>query len=338
LVAGAAFLENVGVSLLVRALFVLSLGFSHLNLVQGPEARPYIILEASVMGLVWAYHRYLTGKGGLPVLIAVAAAGILFHPFFVAYLGLFLLLAPALLGGARARLLSELRSPSRVILWSAAGFFLLLEFYLVGKVSWFQTLGEKLGMDPYEYIGRAKSLPRFMIGTFFYPFGIPAAGGLSLLYGLAFWKRRSPGVSPLWRNLLLITLVLVITQVVLVVAVLQSRYWILQRQWIAGNGLAFLVAALLAEIGLRSLPVRARTIHVLCFTVLLLGGAGALWATARNLRAPLAPAAPLEQSGALEARIAAQKVISPTDFETLAHQNLLRGGPVWPVFRRLYSQ
>jgi hypothetical protein len=332
ILAGSGFLAGLGCSFFVRFAFVVSLGLSQLNLEHGWEARPYILLQGTVLGFLWAWQRFVQGRGGWFVVLAISVLGILFHPFFVAYLGLVVTGTILFFPDYRRSLLALALSRKGVTMASAL--FVAALFLLVGRIGWFRSLGNSYGLDPYQYVGHDKSLPRFMLGTFFVPFSIVAVPLLGVLLAcLAWWRKSFP---LLWSQVLLLGLTLLVSQAVITNSVIRSHYWILQRQWVAGNGLALLIAAILVEALWRKLPLKPVLRNALTVGVILVAFLGVGWKLRRNLTAEFSPVVPLVQSSELLAKISAQKEITPSEFQSLAHQNMLLGGPVWPVFQRYY--
>ncbi len=334
LLAGERALARLGVRAPLRVLFLFGLGFSQINLEQGWEARPYILLQASVMGTLWAWLRYAAGaRRGLLVLALVAGVGILFHPFYPAYAGL---LVPGFLVVSREqRAFARREIAARWPRLGAVVAGLLLLFAGIAKVSWMHSIHKRFGMDPYEWVGHDRSLARFMLGTFFHPVGRGAVPLLLVLGAWVAWRRRE--VPRLAAAALVLSVVVAVTQAIITRSVIHSEYWILQRQWVAGNALAWCVAMLLLEAGWRLARVPDRwdrrmfavaTCAGVVFLAVRIGG---------NLRREFPPIVPLEQSEALLAQRSAQKEITPSQFQDLAHQNLLRHGPVWPVFQRYYG-
>lgn len=338
LLAGYCFLGNLGFSFLSRVLFLLGVGLSQLNLEHGGEARPYIFLQATVFGFLWAWERYLAGRRlGIFLLTVVCALGILSHPFFVAYAGLSVALSPLFFPVYRARLLEDLRLSSQLLALLASGGLLFALFLLVGKVSWFQTFGHKFHFDSYAYIGHDKGLLRFMIGTFYFPFGKAAIPALGVLFVLALlWSKRE-GVGLLLRWFIFFSVLLAVTQGLLVWQVLKSEYWLLQRQWIAGSALAILALLVLVEVFIRRLIAKPSLEAYATVLLLLVAVPGMSWKVSKNLQVTFPPVVPLERAAEYRAALDAKKQLEIQEYLNLAHLNLLQGGRVWPVFRRYYS-
>ena len=135
----------------------------------------------------------------------------------------------------------------------------------------------------------------------------------------------------------LLLLTLVVSQFVIVQSVLRSSHWILQRQWIAGNALAFFLASFLLEIFFRSVSLPQRGRQILPIFLFLFGSFLVSRAILDHIRHPMVPVVPLEQSDQLLAQRGAKEELQESDFTILAHQNLMQGGPVWKVFQRYYS-
>jgi hypothetical protein len=338
LTAGFFYLEEIGASVLICFLFVIGLGLSQLSLAHGWEARPYIILQGSLLAFLWAWRRFArVPRGRLAALVAAVALGILFHPFFVAYVGM--AVAGDLLFDRESRrtLLARASVAPIPMVAAAAGSAAL--FLLVGSLGWFHSLGVDHAFDPYQYIGHGKSLMRFMLGTFYYPASLFAIPLLALLAAGLVWFRRDGRVAPLVPPFLSLFLNLAVTQFVVGYSVLKSHYWLLQRQWIGGNALAFLLAAILLEFFFRKvrLPERAGAWLAASVPALVVLAALALAIAAARSVTHFDPPASLGETDAFRARLAAQKDLSMGDYEHLARQNLVVGGPVWPEFRRYYD-
>ncbi|MGZ3672173.1 MAG: hypothetical protein ACXWR4_19740, partial [Bdellovibrionota bacterium] len=237
---GFFFLMDVGASLAVGLLFAFLFGLSQLSLEHGWEARPYILLQGTVMAYLWAWHRYATGRPRtLRWVLLFGALGIAFHPFFVAYAGLFFLCSFIFSATERSALFERMGKPRELLPALFGGIALCGLFLYIGKISWFATQGHKFGLDPYEYVGHDKLLISFMVGTFFYPFTIVVAPFLALLALALLRWRRDKLVEPLVAPFLSLTFTVVVTQAGITYSVVKSEYWILQRQWVAGNALSF---------------------------------------------------------------------------------------------------
>ncbi len=338
LYAGYALLSNMGVSFFSRILFLLGVGLSQLNIEHGGEARPYIFLEAAVLGFLWAWERFLSGRRFRITLITLMSAlGILGHPFFVAYAGLSVVLTPIFFPVYRARLIEDLKAKSQLFALIFSTCSLALLFLLVGKFSWFQTMGHKFQLDPFFYIGRDKSLIRFMLGTFFFPFGKVVVPFSVLLLFLVVWWRKSPGVRELLPWLSFFVMLMVVTQTILVWQVLRSDYWLLQRQWIAGSALAILAVIILVEIVVVKIGPKISINGAPTLILVLVAMLGMLGLVKKNSSVEFPPVVPIERAFDYRDNLSRKKEIELQEFLYLAHLNLLAGGSVWPIFRRFYE-
>ncbi|MGZ3672626.1 MAG: hypothetical protein ACXVCB_22265, partial [Bdellovibrionota bacterium] len=104
-----------------------------------------------------------------------------------------------------------------------------------------------------------------------------------------------------------------------------------------GNALSFVIAALLLEFFLRKArlwpSLESRLAEMILVAGLFFVGVG-IWS---NLSTPFPPSVPFDKTAAFVAKISAEKEISMSQYQDLAHQNALVGGPVWPVLQRLYG-
>lgn len=335
---GFLFLRNMGVSLSVRILFVVALSFSQLNLEHGWEARPYVVLQAAVMGFLWALDRCARGaRHSIVALLAFVVAGILFHPFFIAYAGLIFVFSFALLPGNRDWLIAETSNFRRLIFWVSVAILAASLFLILAKLSWSNSIDKKFGLNPYEFIGHSKSVARFMIGTFFYPISIFVAPILGVLWLLLAWKSGASSHYILWRYSLVIGLVIALTQYVITRSVINAEYWILQRQWVAGSALAILLGALLVEGSVRMFSMPERWRQKTAAFVLIAANIVVGWRVQSNFsKLPENVPMPLVELELKKAKLEAAPDIQMYEFQDLAHQNLLLGGPVWPIFQKVY--
>lgn len=337
LLAGVQLLSRLGISSFVQIVFLLALGLSELNLDLAWQARPYILLQASVLCFLWSWQRYVENvPRALLVVFLVSLAGILFHPFFVLYAALIVIGDLVLFPGHRATVFSKLRSldSTRPILLAAA---LLAFIYLLNaKLTWLQTFGSKMSFDPYEWIkNEKKPLPIFMAAVFFQPFGKIWMPLSVTLFALMCWKRNMNGNRKLLQYLLLLLMVIGISQAVIVLSTIRSNYWILQRQWIAGNALAYLASAMLLEGGIRWLALRRETLKYAAVASFL-GGLILLSLKIRgNLDAKVPPPSAEQAEELLQMD---PEKLDVDRFVTLARRNLEVGGKVWPIFQRYYGR
>lgn len=338
LVLGCRYLRNCGFSSLACATFVLGMGLSQLNLQHAAEARPYMVLQATVVAALWAWQRTASLGRSLSPLLFVGVVGILFHPFFPLYLALIVFSGAALFPEQRKRLLVIWRGKGKAsLVFTVVAWFVV--FLVVGKFSWFQTLGKKHGMDPYAWIGQLKyPLPLSMLAVILGPSGkfwFP----VMLAVALASWfRKRAIWISPAGKHLLQLVSIFCVTQALLVWVTLASQYWILQRQWIAGVALVFLACSMMLDLSLRALECRDQACRWAAAGALGLS----IWISGftiwRQSSAPLTPAISDAEYNALSARYLSVDTLDTGKLLEFARENLLRGGAVHPVFRVYYAE
>jgi hypothetical protein len=334
--AGIFYLRNSGLSPIAIAFFVVGMGTSSLNLELASDARPYMPLQGAVLGTVWAWHRAASLGKSLGVLFVVGALGILFHPFYPIYLALIVLGGIALFREQRAFVLEHLPKPKKIVFVSLAWLGL---FLAVGWFSWFQTFGHKFKMDPFEWIGQSKyPLPLFMLAVFLGPWGkiwLPMA----LLSALTFWIQKKVS-GEMKKKILYLSMLLVITQAILAWVTWSSGYWLLQRQWLGGVALTFLLCSFLIDLSVQALAWRGALLYALGSAMLFFSLAVLGPKLLGQLRNPVRPAMPDAQYAELYRTYGALEDFDLGELgkmQEFARENLVRGGPVNPLFRLYYN-
>jgi hypothetical protein len=203
-----------------------------------------------------------------------------------------------------------------------------------------------LTLDPFKYIGNALLYNvifchfEFLFGTarpsraIILIFAALGAGAITIL-ALARSSCRS-----LLSPLALIFGALLLSGVLSLMSY-HAHYWILQRQWVASIALACVGTVWLCAVGAELLPARARR------------SAGIAVAIFAAFRAEAAVVAQFQRTDtwhaeqstiALNAGHVSLDQLRPAGDEAanaewvaLANQNVLVGGPVWPIFQRFYQ-
>ncbi|MGZ3692950.1 MAG: hypothetical protein ACXWQO_01785 [Bdellovibrionota bacterium] len=339
-------LRGLGISFPLRVCLLFWLAFDSWTYLMAIDLRPYIVIQASVLG-------FLTCLLPMPgeiyslrfrSLFGATLLGILVHPYFPLYAGLAFPFACALFPEVRAAITHYCKLHFVRVL--AALVFLGSLLLTVGYFSWFHNesiANHAAGsFDPYFYIGHEQTLFRITVGTLYAPVGKYIFLLFLALPAFVFFSktpRFREGASRLRvaltnNNFLFYLLLLASTQFVLIWSSIHSGYWILARQWIAGFPIALLLFAALLQSCLdstqnaflfgqkKSLGVLAAVLVLLIFTHRIF----------TNITHPLQPKLTREtyEQAFRDGR---------TDlWEDLADFNLKNGGPVRPEFANYYRR
>lgn len=339
-------LRGLAVPLAMRLFFLTWLALSGFVFAMAIDARPYILIQATVVAFLYYLlpsaedPRYLRLRG----FFCSALLGILYHPYFGLYGGAAVALALLFFPGMRLAVREHWRLRP---LFFLSGLVLLAALFLgLGYFSWAVNVGQQGSFDPFFYIGRDRSLVRVVFGALFFPFQFFVLGVLvALPSGFFLWRasKLRNFVAPARevfallgdRSLLFFLSLLVLTQVVLIRQSLASGYWILQRQWIAGFPLAMIWLAIFLRLffeawnagRFRALSARA-VVPAMILASLVFG-----YRLYGNWRAP--------RAGSAYSQVEFEKLLTEhriEQFEALAHHNLMMGGPVHPGFAFYYRR
>lgn len=299
-----------------------------LNLDLSREARPYILLQATAVGFLWAWNRH-TEKKGWVALSLFAGLGILSHPYFALYAAAFVSAGFVIFPHWRAAVARDARAKEFWIFGILSGMLL----YFVGRFSWFNSLTMPSNIDPFEWVGRDRSLARIYLGHLFAPAAIPiVVGTVSLFLGAVALGERA-----LIRKFAFLWLVTILTGAVLIWSSVRGNYWILPRQWIGSVAMGAFVAALTAGHFVRRVSSRFQMCEKwaqCAISVLLLMGIG--WFLVRWYpRGQLPPANMTREE--IRSALAGPRP-SPEQYVEWAHQNLMLGGKVESGFARYYRE
>jgi len=314
------------------------------------EARPYMLLAATPVGVLAYYgadvhrrHWFISVVGWISALVGAAI-----HPYFLPYYFLVVGLTYA------DRISWNLRRIAAKDIWrhlQPAMLSVTLAIYFgVGMLTWMPRQ-QQLADHPFGFVPR-NSLPGNMVYFHFeflfdmakhvYPrplllfsFIFLAALGAITILALARSSCRS-----LLSPLALIFGALLLSGLLSLASYL-AHYWILPRQWVASIALTCVGTVWLCAAGAELLPAGARR------------GAGIAVAIFAAFRAE---AAVVSQFDKIDIWRAQQSIIAlnaghvsldqlppagvdevDAEWVALANQNVLVGGPVWPIFQRFYQ-
>lgn len=338
-VAGFYFLRQMNVSFFLRIVFVMALSFSSLSSTHGAEARPYMPLQATVLGFLWAWHNYLEAEGRLISLVGISLLGVLFHPFFVLYAGLILVLSILFLPEIRSNVIAKIKSKKEITILLPSAFLLIVVFVALGHFTWFSSMGQLRGRDPYEWIKSDKPLYLYNLAVVFHPLGkfwVPIGSLISLFL---VWKRREGEYIDLFHRYLYLALLFTISQFILCYITIKSEYWVLPRQWVAGQAISFLVSAILLEVLVRKISwiSKAPTRNFLNVAAVIMVLFFLIFSIDFRWKNRLAPKFDREKISQLLTEYKSKGEVSMENQVIMANENLLYGGPVWNLFGRVYG-
>ncbi|WP_448203924.1 hypothetical protein [Azospirillum sp. sgz302134] len=306
------------------------------------EARPYMPLAASVVGVLAYYATPLDERRRWPVAALGWVSVILgasMHPYFPVYwfvLCLFGFWMAWLEGRQTVTLRSAITFANLPL--SITGTLLV---FGIGAVTWLQG-GPSFAFDPFQWLTNGL-WHGFTRGSHFQfiPDDVTAvlavAAACPLLYPVA--PRR---VKPVLRGLVaasvLILLALAVS-VLLGAASYVRHYWILPRQWIASMALVPLGVVWFGCEVFRQLG----RVHGMVAVIFALAAVDYLAGTTLPVMQPRAVAlrawasAPTAQAPADAAPVEPAVPTENDGWVSLANRNVEAGGPVWPVFRSYYE-
>jgi hypothetical protein len=309
------------------------------------EARPYIMLAASVIG---AFAFYLTPveqrTGFIRVCGGVALGlGVLFHPFFPIYwlaIAIYTRAIQAQPFTIRTLLPDFIRHCDPWLSIPAAVACLTL-----AKYTWLRG-SPVFNMDPFQWIkadGLFKTFTRIshfqFLGEAY--LAAPIALGLGLLAALLPSIRRSAAFRRLGPPLGLLALALGLSLLLSAISYYR-QYWILPRQWVASMALCCLAVTWLAK---ELAAVLADKMRLLAIPVIGVVGYGLYLSVVPVSQYKKAEVDAVMQrmiNGAPKKSGAAPKSdklpANNDEWVLLANENVASGGPVWPVFRRFYAR
>jgi len=327
------------------------------------EARPYMLLAATSVGVLAYYgadghrrHWFICVLGWLSALVGAAM-----HPYFLPYYILVVGLTYV------DRISWNLRRITAKDIWQhlqpAVLFSTLAVYFGVGMLTWMPRQPQ-LAFDPFQWLPRPWP---YRVISFHFEFLFGSAGGthpramllflavlmllfLAALGAIAILALARSNCRSLLSPLALIFGALLLSGLLSLMSY-RAHYWILPRQWVASIALACVGTVWLCAAAAELLPVGARR------------GAGiavAIFATFRAEPAVVAQFQAIdrwrtEQSTiALNAGHVSLDQIKPAGWSpswlglkgefagyakwvALANQNVLVGGPVWPIFQKFYQ-
>jgi hypothetical protein len=330
----------------VWTLLLLAAVFCQQNLMfYAGEARPYIMLAASVTGALAFYLTPFEQRTGCSRAFGGVALGmgVLFHPFFPVYWLAIAVYTRAIQPqpiAIRSLLPDFVRHCDAWLSIPAAVACLVL-----AKYTWLKG-APVFNMDPFEWI-RADGLFYTFTGIAHFQFlgkayiAAPIALALGLLAALVPSIRRSPMFRRLAPPLVLLALALGLSLFLSAISYFRD-YWILPRQWVASITLSCLATIWLAK---EIATTLARYLKVLALPVIGVVG----YVLSLSI-------VPVYRSKQNDVRAVVQTVIDGAarksgagpssdtvpknneEWVALANENIAGGGPVWPVFRRFYGR
>jgi len=303
------------------------------------EARPYALLAATSVAALAYYQLDPTRRRtwiGWFLVVSGIWIGALNHPYFPLMLGVVLVVSVWaawrsgwLVNGWKS--VVGFVDPIAVV--PAAGLYLV-----VGILTWLPSRPE-FGYDPYSNMGSREvvinAFWRDHLGALWAYRGWFLAF-MALVAVVLLLSRFGSGldlVAPFALGVLSLG-----TSIAVSAASYLSDYWILQRQWVAGIALlAVAVVWFLAQLS-QSSAGRLRWVASLpgvLVGVLVVLALGSVWTGQTNQLISYS-----QQQGELmlEKRSLEQLVADGADWPYVANVNILRGGPVWPIFTEWYSR
>lgn len=304
------------------------------------EARSYMPLAAAVIATYAYYALPVEDRGRIwPRVLGAGGVlvGALFHPYFSVYWAFVCLFAFAEkchAGQAKPTLRAFTRHCNLALCASGA-----LVYFGLGSMTW-MTHQPKMTFDPFQWVPKQFSVGRYLFATHFLflkklktPMAILfVAVGAMLLASPRKWKQD--------RRDLLSAIGLVLCAL-LVSALLsymsyRSRYWILERQWIASIALVTLATARFSSALSRRLDSRARAIWVaVLFGFLAVVSAGT---ASYKVKTVIDWHRHREDFAGWDERRPAPAEHDNGAWEKLSRANIASGGRVWPVFRKYYTR
>jgi hypothetical protein len=309
------------------------------------EARPYMLLAASCVGVLAYYgagvhrrHWFISVLGWLSAL-----AGAAMHPYFLPYYILVVGLTYA------DRISWNLRRIAAKDIWQhlqpAMLSLTLVIYFGVGMLTWMPRM-PPIAFDPFEYIPRNDLLDNVIFYHFEFLFDaarrpetmhlVLAALGTGAIFLLALARSSC---RPLLSPLALIFGALLLSGLVSLMSYL-AHYWILQRQWVASIALTYVGMVWLCAAGAELLPAGARRVAGIAVAIFAAFRAEAAvvwqfhtidrWRT-EQFTIALTPADVIARDRADD------RERDPAEWVALANQNVLVGGPVWPIFKKYYT-
>jgi len=311
------------------------------------EARPYMLLAATCVGVLAYYaaethrrHWFISVLGWFSALVGAAM-----HPYFLPYYIFVVGLTYA------DRISWDLRRIAPKNIWQhlqpAMLFSTLAIYFGIGMLTWMPRQPH-LAFDPFQWVPRNTLLYNVIFCHFEFLFGTaePSTDSFLVLSALGtgaitILALVRSSCRSLLSPLALILGALLVSGLLSLMSY-RAHYWILQRQWVASIALACIGTVWLCAAGAELLPATARRSA---------GIAVAIFAAFRAEAAVIAQFQRIdtwhtEQSTiALNAGHLNPDQPGPTDvgdqanakWVALANQNVLVGGPVWPIFQGYYT-
>lgn len=310
------------------------------------EARPYMILAStSVAALAYYTTRAQGARGWAWLLLGSYAVviGAANHPYFLLVLILVMLFAVGLGfvngqgGGQVERSWSHIRTVANLPLLGVGA----IVYVAIGAATWMRGT-PSFDLDPFQYQSSPYGAARTLGYTHLASMGSLPEFKHALLLLVVLAAASVYGRSSLTRLLppiILIGIGLVTSVAVSLISISRS-YWVLQRQWTAGQALAVVgVVWLIAELyrmgGLRS-SVFLRFAAMLATTYMVVAGANEVVNQVSVLRSYETSWADLEAQDLDAGRLAGDATTND-DWVKAANVNILQGGPVHPNFARYYG-
>lgn len=341
LLAGVWFLRLRGCSLAWQALGIVALAGQSTLMVHTGEARPYMPLAASTVGILAYYSVPMPDRRRWNVRILGLSsfmAGALMHPYFPLMLGL---VATYSLGLA-LREAAIRRTPRDIVhfvnpalvLPAAAGYL------TVGGLTWLRG-SPSFDLDPYVSFGGSWAFVQDLVFRHFqFLLILPVALAVGVFAAYAV-MRQVRDRKPLLPPLALMVVGLSSSLIVSLISVTRS-YWVLPRQWVAGMALVAVGAVWLfseieralardseKSVRLPSIMFASATVGTMVLTTILLGQR---LGTYVEVWTDLKPVAGSSVPDMIE------KIDDRDGWVELANLNVRSGTSVWPELARFYEE
>ncbi len=249
LVCLCSILRMMGASLFIRVVSLVYYANTLAMQAHASDGRPYMPFAATLMFfmLVWTarFQKFISEESSYWWMFAALLIGFAFHPYFVMYIGLLIVLLPIFSKLFRQDLLRLLHVGNRgrsLVLVLAT----VIVFLLIAGFTWMRGMGS-LGFDPYRWIGRDQHILTIMVGSIMGPYTKPWVLFTAFGVGISTWLWIKKRVFTEEQRIALgLTVTVIAAQAVLYYSSVSSGYWLLRRQWIGSTGLMILATGILA--------------------------------------------------------------------------------------------
>lgn len=336
LLSAAAFMRVKAKAFIWQILVIIALGAQSKMAESIGDARPYIFLASTIVAAL-AYFSFSSaqqnswlgrGIGAFAILV-----GAIFHPYWLP-----LIIGVVFLTWIFSSLESQSWSLRKLIHHSRWRFTFtgLILYFAVGALTWMKN-SPNFSFDPFEYIPAEYFVFTFEASHFAFLYRFEVIAPFMVIVAVAIISRLRKFSNPIWSPLLLITFGLSSSVAFSAMSFLRD-YWIIERQWIAGEALVAIgtvwLLAELARINGRwnSFFLHFIIVSMLLFILLSFGSAASQKITLLHQHSK--DWAPIE----VDPRSIEEIAFSGVQYAWVlaANTNIYRGGEIDPVFRKYY--